>query len=211
MKSQYIIVINYVCIVILQLVVMSFLLKNLIKLSCVAVLLSSCAIENINDLKAASADATIVTANIEYSDLVGDWDLSLMQADRDVDLNKDGTFNSNLLLETTCFDPMSINFYDDKTFSSVNARLDFEAGTNNDEFFCMGNRTDTGTWEIEGDVLTLNVEINGSTYIHTKTLTFNQGVFSFSVSKTESNQYVEDPGDTSVSQILVVELEYTQN
>lgn len=163
-----------------------------------------------NDLKATSVEAPIVTANIEFSDLVGDWDLSVMKADRDIDLNKDGTYNTNLLLETTCFDPMSISFYDDKTFSSVNARLDFEAGINNDEFFCMGNRTDTGTWEIEGDVLTLNVKIDGSTYIHTKTLTFNQGVFSFDVSKDESNQYVEDPGDTSVSQILVLELEYTQ-
>lgn len=189
---------------------MNFFLNNLIKLCCIAVLLSSCSGEDMNDLKATSVEAPIVTANIEYSDLVGDWDLSVMKADRDIDLNKDGTFNTNLLLETTCFDPMSISFYENKTFSSVNARLDFEAGTNNDEFFCMGNRADTGTWEIDGDVLTLDVEINGASYVHTKILTFNQGVFSFDVSKTESNQYVEDPGNTSVSQILVLELEYTQ-
>ena len=187
---------------------MSFLLKNLIKLSCVAILLSSCSGEDI-DVKSQS-DAPIVILNIEYSDLVGHWDLSVMQADKSVDLNKDGAFNSNLLLETTCFKPMSINFFDNRTFSSVNSRLDFEAGTTNDEFFCMGNRTDYGTWTIEGDVLTLNVDINGITYIQKKTLTLNQGVFSFSVSKEESNQYVADPGNTSVSQIVIVELEYTQ-
>ncbi len=190
---------------------MKSLLKNLIKLSCIAVLLSSCAGENINDIKATAVEAPIVTANIEFSDLVGDWDLSVMKADRDVDLNKDGTFNSNLLLETSCFDPMSISFYDDKTFSSVNARLDFEAGTNNDEFFCMGNRTDTGTWEIEGDVLTLKVEINGIFYEDKKNLILSGDTFSFEVSKTESNRYVEDPGNTSVSQIIVLKLEYTQN
>lgn len=184
------------------------LLNNLIKLSCVAVLLSSCTGEDI-DLK-AMADGPIVTANIEFSDLVGHWELSVMRADKPVDLNKDGTFNSNLLAETTCFDPMSISFYDNKTFSSVNARLDFEAGTNNDEFFCMGNRIDTGDWSVEGDVLTLDVNINGITYHHTKELTFNQGVFSFPVSKEESKQYVEDPGNTSVSQILVLNLEYTK-
>ncbi|CAM4249004.1 DUF5004 domain-containing protein [Gillisia limnaea] len=187
---------------------MNFLLKRLFKLSCAVVLLSSCAGEDIGDLNAKSTSATIVTANIEYTDLVGHWDLSVMQADRAVDLNKDSTFNSNLLLETTCFNPMSISFSDDMTFSSVNARLDFEAGTNNDEFFCMGNRTDTGTWGIEGDVLTLNVEINGSTYPHKKTLVFKQDVFTFSVDKSESIQYVADPGGTSVSEILVVELEY---
>ena len=189
---------------------MKSLFRNLLKLTCAAVLLSACSGEDTDDFKAQSAEDTILTANIEYSDLVGHWDLSVMKADRDVDLNDDGTFNTNLLLETTCFDPMSITFYDDRTFSSVNARLDFEAGTNNDEFFCMGNRTDTGTWTIDGDVLTLNVVIGGASYVHTKTLSFNQNVFSFSVSKTESNQYVEDPGNTSVSQILVLELEYNR-
>lgn len=137
----------------------------MVKVSCVTMLFFACAGEGLEE---QSTIAPVVTANIEYSDLVGHWVLSVMESDADVDLNKDGDFNSNLLSETSCFKPMSIIFYADKTFSSVNARLDVKAGTHNDEFFCMGDRTDSGTWEINGEVLTLNVEINGNTYVHKK-------------------------------------------
>lgn len=72
-------------------------------------------------------------------------------------------------LKQPVFEPMSISFYDNEAFSSVNALIDFEAGTNSDEFFCMGSRSDTDALGIEGEVFSSNIEFNGSTSIHKKT------------------------------------------
>lgn len=177
------------------------------------VFLLSCGAEDLDDIKAESISEPITVANISYSDLVGHWDLSAMTASDLVDLNGDGTGSTNLMQETSCFNPMSITFNSDMTFSSVNARLDFKAGENDDEFFCMeGNTADTGTWDVEGDELTLNMEVNGSYYTHKKTLTLtnDNNTFSLDITKLESEQYVEDPGDTAVSHVEVVELEYSR-
>lgn len=175
-----------------------------------SLIIISCAGDDLNDLQSESLDTKMLTANIVDSDLVGTWDLSKMATDSLVDLNQDGVFTNNLLIETTCFDPMSIIFNPDKSFSSVNSRMDFKAGETDDQFLCMGGRTDTGTWSIEGDVLTLKVLVDGFTYNHTKTLIMNDNTFSFEVNKEESKQYVTDPGDTSVSKVTVVSLEYTK-
>lgn len=172
--------------------------------------ISSCGGDDLEDLKAEEMNTKMLTANIVESDLVGYWVLSVMKTDVSVDLNKDGIFTQNLLSETKCFDPMSIKFNSDKSFSSVNARLDFKAGESDDQFFCMGNRTDGGTWEIDGITLTLNFLIDGKTYTDQKEIDLNGGTFSFDVSEVESQKYVADPGDSSVSSVTVVSLEYTK-
>lgn len=175
-----------------------------------ALFLSSCTNDDMADLQAEDLEAKILTANLQDSDLVGHWDLSTMSTDTPVDLNRDGVYNQNLLSETDCFDPMSITFNSDKNFTSVNARLDFKAGESNDEFFCMGNRTDSGTWSVEGDVLILKVDIDGTIYEDKKQIELEGNTFSFDVSEQESQKYVADPGDTSVSKVTVVSLEYTK-
>lgn len=174
-------------------------------------LLISCGSDDLGDVQAESLEIKMLTANIVESDLVGHWDLSMMETDTHVDLNQDGTFNQDLLLETDCFDPMSITFNADKSFSSVNARLDFKAGEGDDEFFCMGNRTDKGTWSVKSDTLSLHVNVNGTIYNDEKKLILKENTFSFEVTELESQKYVADPGDTSVSKVTVVSLEYTKN
>lgn len=172
--------------------------------------LSSCDGDDLDDLQAEDLETKMLTANIVDSDLVGDWGLSIMETDSLVDLNKDGVSTQNLLSETTCFNSMSITFNPDKTFSSVNSRMDFKAGETDDKFLCMDDRTDTGTWSVEGDLLTLNVKIDNSIYNHEKKIAMNGNTFSFEVTELESQKYVTDPGDTSVSSVTVVSLEYTK-
>ncbi len=175
-----------------------------------ALVLSSCANDDLADLQAEDLETKILTANFQDSELVGHWDLSKMSTDTPVDLNRDGIYNQNLLSETDCFKPMSITFNSDYKFSSVNARMDFKAGEADDEFFCMGNRTDSGTWSVEGDVLILKVDIDGTIYQDRKQIVLDGNTFSFKVTELESQKYVADPGDTSVSKVTVVSLEYTK-
>jgi len=162
----------------------------------------------------SNADSTFKTSNFATSinpdDLVGEWNLSEMQADTLVDLNQDGTGNNNLLNESSCFNDMKIIFNQDKTFSTINAHLDFDGGTSNAEFVCVKNRVDFGTWDIDVTDLILNISIDGTIYTQRKPLNYNTSTFAFDVSKAESNLYVTDSGDTSASKIRILALEYTR-
>ena len=183
-------------------------IKNSILLCSAVILFSSCAGEDLDD----DADLlnTKMLVYINSQDLIGTWNLTVMQANTPVDLNDDGTSNTNLMAETSCFNVMSIDLRDDWTFTSVNSRIDLEAGETNDKFSCMTPRTDSGTWKVDGDSLTLNVNIGGTIYPHTKKITMKDNTFSFDVTKLESQQYVKDPGTTVVSGITVMYQTYTK-
>lgn len=174
----------------------------------------SLAIFSCSKEQSVDSDSTFKTSNfatsISTDDLVGEWNLSAMQSDTLVDLNQDGTGDKNLLNESSCFNDMKVIFNQDMTFSTVNARLDFNGGTNNAEFVCVKNRVDFGTWDIDGIDLILNINIDGTIYTQRKPLSYNTTTFAFDVSKAESNIYVSDPGDTSASKIRVLALEYTR-
>ncbi len=182
--------------------------KNISVLFICIVLLYSCSAEN--ELDAEALKISDLTTTIIPADLIGQWQLSDMKSDTLVDLNMDGIENENILEETSCFNEMGITFNEDLTFSTKNARLDFNGGANNDDFVCVKNRMDIGTWNIDGDELVLNININGNIYTNRKKLFITQTTFSIEVSKLESNQYVNDPGNTSASEIRILELEYTK-
>ncbi|WP_345009733.1 lipocalin family protein [Christiangramia aestuarii] len=152
------------------------------------------------------SDAMAVT----NADMIGHWQLSRMMADTLVDLDDDNSFSKNLLDETDCFNTMSITFKKDGTFISNNAQMSFEAGASQNEFSCLSDRMDSGNWEVRNDSLILEMQINGETYIHRKLINFESDRFSFDVNKIESNQYVNDPGDTQASAIRILELEYSR-
>lgn len=152
------------------------------------------------------SDATTVTMN----DMIGHWQLSGMIADTAVNLNADTVYSKNLLDETDCFNTMSITFNEDGTFVTNNAQMTFEEGTTNDQFSCLTDRMDNGDWEVRNDSLILNMVINSASYTHKKLINLETNKFSFDVNKIESNQYVNDPGNTQASPIRILELEYTK-
>ncbi len=171
---------------------------------------SACQVEEHEDYNEGAIKTSNFTANIDKEDLIGEWGLSKMESDTLVDLNDDGIWSINLLSETSCFDEMGVIFYEDGTFSTTNARLDFNYGENEDKFTCYIDRNDNGTWTVEEDDLVLNLEIDGTVYIDRKKIVQETSIFSFEISKFESDQYVNDPGDTQASEILILGLEYTK-
>ncbi|WP_165499014.1 DUF5004 domain-containing protein [Gramella sp. KN1008] len=181
--------------------------KRLAFLALVSLLVWSCSKE-----EAYMEDELLKVSNatISSNDLIGHWELSRMVADTAVNLNQDANYSTNLLDETSCFNNMSITFYSDATFTTNNATMTFEAGGNGDQFACIADRIDTGTWKVENDNLILTMDINGSTYTHTKAIDMTSNTFTFDVTKIESDQYVNDPGDTQASEIRILELEYTK-
>ena len=152
----------------------------------------------------------ISNVTINSNDLIGHWSLSRMVADTAVNLNDDGVSSINLLEETSCFNNMSITFSSDGTFITNNATMTFEAGSKENEFSCIADRMDNGTWEVSENNLVLTMIIDGYTYTHTKAIDLNTNTFAFDVTKIESDQYVNDPGNTQASEIRILELEYTK-
>lgn len=178
-------------------------------ISCIFFLatLSSCSTEELNGKQ---EELSIKNATITTNDLIGTWELTKMQADSATDLNGDKVHNHNLLEETSCFNTMDITFYNNGTFSTNNATMTFEDGASENDFTCLGNAYDEGTWTVNNDVLELTMIIEGSEYVHSKQLSLENGTFRFNVSKFESDQYVSDPGNTRASQIRILALEYSK-
>ena len=169
---------------------------------------ASCSTEEISKTSTLKvSNATAVTND----DMVGQWDLSGMMADTAVDLNDDASSSKNLLDETDCFNTMSITFDEDGTFITNTSQLTFEAGTENNKFSCLADRMDSGDWEVRNDSLILTMDINATTYTHKKLINLGTGKFSLKVTKIESNQYVDDPGNTQASPIRILELEYSKS
>nr|WP_298331797.1 lipocalin family protein [uncultured Christiangramia sp.] len=169
-------------------------------------LFQSCSKEDIaqeSQLKISNA-TTVTTA-----DMVGSWDLTKMMADVEVDLNSTPGGSKNLLDETDCFNTMSITFDANGMFISNNASMSFESG-DGDDFSCSSDRMDSGTWNIVDNKLVLNISINGSDYTHEKAIDLGSDTFAFDVTKIESDQYVNDPGNTRASEIRILMLEYTR-
>ncbi|APG60447.1 DUF5004 domain-containing protein [Christiangramia salexigens] len=152
------------------------------------------------------SNATAISPN----DMVGQWDLSQMIADAPVDLDGDDQSSTNLLDETSCFNTMNITFFNDGTFNTNNATMSFEEGAGNNEFSCISSRMDGGDWEVRNDSLILTMMIDTYMYTHKKAINMQANTFGFDVTKIESDQYVDDPGNTQASEIRILELGYTR-
>lgn len=186
-----------------------FTYRKLAGLLMLVSLLVACEPES-QSIQEDSLKASNLTTSIDKNSLIGEWKVTTMEADTLVDLNGDGNWNTNILAETDCFQNMGVVFNADGTTSTTNAKLDFTLGASGDEFGCTAERTDYGTWDVENDELVMNLDIDGMTYTDRKKITQTENTFSMEVTKFESDQYVNDPGDTQASKIRILSVEYTK-
>ena len=152
------------------------------------------------------------TANITPEDLEGEWKLSVMEADTLVDLNNDGVYNTNILLETDCFETMGVTFNENGSMITTNSKLDFKAGESNDDFKCLSGRTDNGSWDVKNvnndERLVITMTIDETTRTHSRILERTANTFAFDISKFESEQYYGNPDGTDAEEVTVLSLEY---
>lgn len=181
-------------------------MSRVLSLFLCATLFVSCSKDNL-DSQSQSKNSNFTVINPD--ELYGRWNISEMVSSPEVDLNGDTVHNQNLLAETDCFNSMYIIFDKDNTFETNNARMTFEGGTG-DSFECRSPRVDYGKWTVSNDTLLLTMNVDDMEYTHAKKLILGSNTFAFDVAKLESDQYVEDPGDTDASSITILELEYTK-
>lgn len=172
--------------------------------SCLILVFTSCETDTDANRNAADIPNTETMSMLE-----GTYILTTMDATPAADLNEDGTASVDLLSETDCFDVMEATFNSNGTFTATNAKLDFNGGMSNDELVCT-SRTDNGMWTLDGSTLTLTVEIGGNTLTDTTEITLTDTTFSFFLTEAEVDEYVDDDGTSSASDIDELFLEYTK-
>lgn len=104
-----------------------------------AVLLASCSSDD---------DSTVQTG------IVGKWTLMEANVENPVDLNGDGTANPNIMRELECFSG-TLMFRDDGTFKQTFAKIEEVEVNGVFTYDCDGEVTNTGSYELDGDQLTL--------------------------------------------------------
>lgn len=155
-----------------------------------------------------SSGTIVETADITATDLEGRWEMYSMTSDTVVDLNFDGTYGKEILLETTCFKNMFFTFEQDSVITGQ-AKLDF--GENGDIFKC-GFGTYSATYKIDGEELLITFTLDGVQITRSKTIALTSDAtgeyLHISLEDTEAAQYVDDPGNTVASDVQKIETVY---
>jgi len=112
------------------------------------------------------------------SPVLGFWSITSYTITAPVDLNNDGVFSTNVLIELPCYNQV-FNFMANGEFNSTADSIEvIEATTDQGDIITVGNCDTTqilnGTWELEDNVLTITVsETSYSQVIEVTETTFS--------------------------------------
>lgn len=195
---------------IIKLLKMKKIALNLFALFVAATFSISCSTETINE-ESSSLNATANVfegQDIQQNQLVGTWKIVSMTSDVAVDLNTDGTSSTELLDETTCFDPMYFDFNAEGAVETAQGRISITA----EKLECDGVGVYTASYEVSGNDLMVTAVIDGQTFTFTKKIGLssdaNGDYLHVAIEDYEVEQVVSDPEDTVASDIQRIEIVY---
>ncbi len=173
-----------------------------------SIFLISCSGEDLENVKSSDYKAKMLDVFIYDSELVGEWKVKSIIADRDIDLDGDGEYNNDLFLESSCFEEMIYTFKGDKTFTIVNPTLELSMLDNKDVFKCQTPTSIRGKWSIKDNTLILYIRTNGPDYQENKPLILIDDRFYLEINKDESKDFINDKGGSSATGLSIVALEF---
>ena len=183
---------------------------NLFALAITAAFSVGCSSEAVNDEMTSLNSTTNVfeKQDIRQDDLVGTWKIEAMNSDVAVDLDADGTNNTDILNETTCFDNLFFNFNAEGGILAHQAKLNFVDG----EMQCTGEGNYAATYMVSGNDLSVSFQSGESQITFTKTIGLSTAggamYLHVAIEEYEVSELVVDPGNTSVSSINRIEMIY---
>ena len=128
------------------------------------VVFTSCDDEPLEGFELAQANTNMGTNQGTSDDLVGTWKLVSWNTTNPVDINNDGTSNTNLLVEFNCYNNETIVFNSNNTAvnmstSYADIELELVVGTTNEYNFsvdCVEEIENTNlTWAQSGNIIAL--------------------------------------------------------
>lgn len=120
-------------------------MKKLLSLVAIALAFASCESDDDNNNESSSAS------------IVGTFVLTNFDSPINDDYNNDGTTSSNLLDEVPCFEN-TISFSENGNYTSSATTLVIEIDDNSTTAGCEGPFIETGTYNLEGDTLSITQE-----------------------------------------------------
>ena len=124
-----------------------------------------------------------VFSNITFTDtttiippptsVAGTYLLTAFNSSVPTDLNNDGTASTNQLNETTCFDNMLLTLNANNTFTANSKGIEIVFNGTVDEISCFADPNYTGTWALNGTILSLTYTDTGVEYTDNYTVTGN--------------------------------------
>ncbi|WP_298950133.1 hypothetical protein [uncultured Nonlabens sp.] len=170
-------------------------MKNVLFLCVITLLLGSC--ENDHDGRSSL-----------HSTVAGDYMLTSLISNVPVDLNGDGIFHLELLLEAFCFSSMDVSFLINGDFVSTVAEPTFDSNNN----LSCPLSSQSGSYLLdENNVLTVTANEDGGTITDSKQVIFTTNTFEFTVTGAEMDQYIRGRNSTPAAGITSLMAVYTKN
>lgn len=166
--------------------------KLILSLSAVVVILVSC------------DDNSKSTSNTQS--IVGNYVLTSLIADIAVDLDQDGSTDTQLMNETTCFDNVAITFDANGNFTSTISEVGFDA---NNVLTCS-TIVANGTYSFSNSILTITTPINGGSATESQPVVLTPSTLEISATGADVAQYFTNMPGTPASGINQINAVYTK-
>ncbi|RRO25174.1 hypothetical protein EIG84_01300 [Flavobacteriaceae bacterium 14752] len=158
---------------------------------------------------ASCSDDDVQNSVLNIADVEGSWTLSEINSTPVVDLENNGNTDANLMNQTSCFDGMSLDFDTSGNLTVVTSEITFDANTN--PSFSCSLRTDSGSYIISGNDLTVTIPVSGSQETETIVVNVQNNMLSFSLTQNGIAQFFNVPSGESFSAINELEFVYLKN
>lgn len=148
---------------------------------------------------------------LSENDLEGSWTLIEMNASSGVDLNNDGTSNTDITTETDCFDNMTVNFEAENNFMLNYPSLDFDEVDGETVLNC-GDANTSGSYNLSGNTLSITTEIENTVETDDFQVNLSGNQLSFTVTNAQAASYFDfDTSDNENADLESIEFVFEEN
>lgn len=154
-------------------------------------------------ITSCTSDDNNQVTTLTDADVIGEWQLIEINSDPAIDIENDGTTDTNLMLQTTCFDGWGLDFDANGTLTADYAEIEIDP--NAIASLICTPQTDTGTYNISGNNLTVSATIDGTTETQTIAITITNNVMSILVTESDITSFFAIPDGEIYSELVSLE------
>ncbi len=154
-------------------------------------------------ITSCTSDDNNQVTTLTDADVIAEWQLIEINSDPAIDIENDGTTDTNLMLQTTCFDGWGLDFDANGTLTADYAEIEIDP--NAIASLICTPQTDTGTYNISGNNLTVSATIDGTTETQTIAITITNNVMSILVTESDITSFFAIPDGEIYSELVSLE------
>jgi len=151
-----------------------------------------------------SGDDSPQVTTFSDADVAGEWVLIEINSTPAIDLENDGTMDTNLMLQTTCFNGWGLDFIPNgNVLTAFSADIIFDP-TATPTLDCTP-RTDAGNYSLSGNDLTVSTTVDGTVESQTLTITVANDTLSFVATESDVESMFNIPDGEIYSNLTSLE------